>query len=567
MPVLLISPNPDEQRLVERFLGTLSSRRIKNEFRSALRHLLDEYRRMYPRQSLLVRLEDTRWLKDWIQAYPTMSELTRRARLYALQRFMRFLYDEGTIDHNIYELLDISAPKEHWTISFPQAGFSIQRQIETWLRELPEIGVERKRRYRSLVLRFTIFPDASSGLWYSSDTVREWLRSLGSKIQLPHLCDHVRALNLFLTHLQAAGLVDENPIARLLEAYPSRRLAGIVSALCSHRPEEVLPTLVGRLPFRSYLSGSCEKYLQLKRATGRIYDYEETMLLRLDSYLHDTGSTLDLESFHSWMRSLSRLHSTTQCHYYHQIRQFCLFLGRTRPDAFVPPSRFDPLPTRLRLPTILSEREVLCLIEATQTLPESNRCPLRRRTFRLIVTLLYCCGLRRGEVMNLNLGDVDVESGVLSINNTKFFKSRLVPMAEPVARMVAEYIEQRNALGILCRADDPLFYSWRRRRFFKTSMHQILSRLMKCLATEGQRERRIRIHDLRHTFAVHRLTKWYRDGEDVQAKLPILSQYMGHTEVKDTVRYLALVPELCEAAMDCFHAYAVPLRRAGHGQA
>lgn len=417
--VLKISPNPDEQRLVECFLGTLGSAHLKYELRSALRRLLDEYRRMYPGRSLLTQVKDTRWVKEWRQQYPAISNPTRRVRLYALRRFMQFLYDEKIIDENIYELLDVSAPEEHWEVAFAETGFSIQRQIETWLWEFPEMGIGRGKLYRSLALRFFIFPDTNSSSWYSFDRVREWLRSLASRIQRPHLCDHARVLNLFLTHLQAAGLIDENPIAQLLEAYPSRGLTGVVSAVCSDKPEDTLAMLAGRQPFRSYLAQDFEKYLQLKRATGRIYDYEETMLLKLDSYLHDTKSYLGSESFQAWMQSLSHLHSTTQCHYYHQIRLFCLYLRRSRPDAFVPASRFDPLPTPRRLPVILSEREVLALIEATQTLPESNRCPLRRHAFRLIVTLLYCCGLRRGEVLNLNLRDVDIESGVLSINNTK----------------------------------------------------------------------------------------------------------------------------------------------------
>lgn len=565
--VLKISPNPDEQRLVEYFLGTLGSEHFKYELRSALRCLLYEYRRMYPEQSLLTRIKETCWVKEWRHHYPAISNPTRRMRLYALQRFMQFLYDEKIIDHNIYELVEISAPEGHWEVAFVGTSFSIQRQIEAWLYELPEIGVQRQKLYRSLVLRFSIFPSADSCLWYSLERVREWLRSLASSIQPPYLNEHARVLNLFFTHLQTAGLIDENPIAQLLKAYPSRGLKGVVSALCSDKPEDALSMLAGRQPFRSYLARDFEKYLQLKRATGRIYDYEETMLLKLDSYLYDTKSYLTAESFHSWMQSLSHLHSTTQCHYYHQIRLFCIYLRRTEPDAFVPASSFDPLPTPRRLPVILSEREVSALIEATQTLPESNRCPLRRQSFRLIVTLLYCCGLRRGEVINLNLSDVDIENGVLSINNTKFFKSRLVPMATPVTKMVAEYIEERNALGILCQSDDPLFYSWRKRRYFKNSVLQVFKQLLRCLPMDGgMGERRIRVHDLRHTFAVHRLTKWYRDGEDVQAKLSILSQYMGHAEVQDTVRYLSLVPELCEAAMDRFHTYAIPLRRTSYEQ-
>jgi len=77
-------------------------------------------------------------------------------------------------------------------------------------------------------------------------------------------------------------------------------------------------------------------------------------------------------------------------------------------------------------------------------------------------------------------------------------------------------------------------------------------------------ERRVRVHDLRHTFAVHRLIRWYREGDDVQAKLPILSQYLGHVDIAYTQKYLRLVPDLCAAAMQRFQEYAVPLRRANH---
>ena len=196
-----------------------------------------------------------------------------------------------------------------------------------------------------------------------------------------------------------------------------------------------------------------------------------------------------------------------------------------------------------------------------KAIKETDRTPLRRQAFQVIITLLYCCGLRIGEAVRLDVGDVDVERGVLTIRNTKFFKSRFVPMEESVTSLIAQYLRGREKAGFPCMPEAPLFYSSRKRRYFKGTVQKVVKALME---TAGIRnvERPVRVHDLRHTFAVHRLVQWYQNGEDVQAKLPILSQYLGHVDIAYTQKYLSLIPELCGAAMERFYEYAVSLKEA-----
>jgi len=155
MPIQLISPDPKEQKVAEMFIAT-HRRRMANEYRSALRLIFREYKELFPHQSLLHRTRDTCWIDAWDRAHPGMSKATRHMRLYALMKLMRFQYDHGMIDSNIYELLDINASKGRQGISLPATEFSIQREIESWLASMPGLDERYKKLRRSIVLRFAI---------------------------------------------------------------------------------------------------------------------------------------------------------------------------------------------------------------------------------------------------------------------------------------------------------------------------------------------------------------------------------------------------------------------------
>jgi integrase/recombinase XerD len=202
---------------------------------------------------------------------------------------------------------------------------------------------------------------------------------------------------------------------------------------------------------------------------------------------------------------------------------------------------------------------------AAAALPVGPRVLLQPQTFRLLLLVLSTTGLRAGEALRLRSCDVDQRDRILTIWDTKFFKSRLVPIGVPLCSALSGYAIERT--GPLADAD--------RSRFFVTRTGQAVSlgRLEHAFTRLLQQTRvgrdhpghRPRLHDLRATFAVHRLIAWYRQGADVQARLPILSTYLGHLTVAATSTYLTMTAELLAEASHRFEQYARPPREHAHG--
>ena len=175
---------------------------------------------------------------------------------------------------------------------------------------------------------------------------------------------------------------------------------------------------------------------------------------------------------------------------------------------------------------------------------------------RCLVLLMYGAALRTSEALSLTIGDVDLHCGVLTVRDSKFFKTRLVPIGPKTVQMLAEYGSSRKTNSR--RPDVPFFVGLNAKPVaiyvFDRAFQQI--RLHAGLHRAGGPRNQPRLHDLRHTSAVHRLTTWYREGKDVQKLLPQLSVYMGHTLLEATQRYLTMTPELLHQANLRFERYA-----------
>lgn len=562
MAIQLISRREDEQSLCERFLATVHDNKLRNELRSSLRNLLKEFSAIFPAESVLSRTRDTLWIPAWVQAYPRLKRSTRFLRLYALKRIMRYQYESGSSDNDILETLRLPCEEASLAISFPQTVFSIQRELEDWFAGVSNLSRQAQSRYRARILRFAVFSGPRPEPWPTQKMVEVWIKSL-SHLGQQSIWDHIHSLERFLKCLHEKQLIPVDPIGSLRQRYPIRGLRGIVTALAQPDPERALARLQSQCTFQGPIGQRMNDYLELKRASGRIYDYESSILLNLNRFLSDRSLPLTAENFGDWMRSLDHLHSATQSHYFSQGRQFCEFLRRSNSSAFVPVRDCQPTVRPPRIPVILSKAEIDRLFEAAAQMSRPRRAPLRQPCFYLILTFLYCCGLRLGEVLRLDLGDVDLQRGVLTVRNTKFFKSRLVPLDVSVVGILRHFLELRKKAGVSTAQTAPLFCSSRGGRYFKNTVRTGILDLMESIGIRTK-QRLVRVHDLRHTFAVHRLIQWYRDGEEVQARLPILSQYMGHVDIAYTHHYLSLVPELCEAAMLRFQQFATPLRRIDH---
>lgn len=227
-------------------------------------------------------------------------------------------------------------------------------------------------------------------------------------------------------------------------------------------------------------------------------------------------------------------------------RGFARYLSGIDPATQVPPIGLVPWHPQRPEPFIYSQADIAAMLIAARQLGPG---PLRGLTYYTLIGLLAATGLRIGEAIKLDLDDLDEHAGVLTIRESKFGKSRLVPLHPSTLSALAEYVRVRATDPHT--ADQPsLFIS----RTGKRLLYQVVGQTFRGIVTDAgvgaDAARPPRLHDLRHRFAIITLLDWYRCGQDVQAKLPALSTYLGHREPSSTYWYLSAVPELLALAAE-----------------
>jgi len=210
-------------------------------------------------------------------------------------------------------------------------------------------------------------------------------------------------------------------------------------------------------------------------------------------------------------------------------------------------------------PYIYSQDELRRLLDATERYRKwKHRLLLEPRTFRTLLLLLYGAGLRGCEARRLKLSDVNTAAAMLTIRDTKFYKTRLVPLGPDLNGVIAEYAEWRVAVHPLRNGDESLFVDRKGALLQDYAVRRAFADLRIAAGVRRNDGARYqpRLHDLRHGFAVDRLTAWYREGKDVQKLLPALSTYLGHINIAATQVYLTMTPELLRQACRRFERYA-----------
>jgi integrase/recombinase XerD len=210
-------------------------------------------------------------------------------------------------------------------------------------------------------------------------------------------------------------------------------------------------------------------------------------------------------------------------------------------------------------PHIYSTNELTALLTATGVL-KSCRNPMQPYTFRVLLLLLYSTGIRVGEALRLTLRDVDLHSRLITIRDTKFFKTRLVPLGPRLTKELLAFLKLRSALPMQHREESAFFASSTGRAIPYQHVITLFQRVRHAAGVRRDKGSSYppRLHDLRHTAAVHRVIAWYRDGADVQRLLPQLATYLGHKDLRSTQHYLTMTPELLERASLRFQHYADP---------
>ena len=210
--------------------------------------------------------------------------------------------------------------------------------------------------------------------------------------------------------------------------------------------------------FSSVLSATIGSHLTLKRALGRQYAAEEWVLAHLDRFLAARHADLIAETFAAWCLTLQHLASGTRRGRMRVVRSLCLYRRRSEPAWFVPDERLFPPVRQAIRPHIFTDNEIVQLLAAARTLPRTSNSPFCPETMRLAIVVLSTTGLRRGELTRLTVGDYDLPQRTLAIRESKFHKSRLVPVSADTAREIEHLIAVRGRWRLPAGADSPLLW-------------------------------------------------------------------------------------------------------------
>ncbi len=293
-------------------------------------------------------------------------------------------------------------------------------------------------------------------------------------------------------------------------------------------------------------------YLDLRRSLGFKLREAGKELIDFIRFLerHNAGYITQILAL-AWAQQPSNAQPAYWAHRLSSVRGFARYRSATDPRTQIPPPGLLPFQPKRARPYLYSEEEIRSLLRAALQMPHRYQCgQLRPWTFYCLFGLLSVSGLRLGEARNLELQDVDLKAGVLTIRGAKFGKTRLVPLHASTCAVLADYLARRQRHWAGRTASSHLFISSWGNRLDGGEIHRTFYALSRQIGLRGPSDSHgPRLHDMRHRFATNTLVQWYRSGQDPERRLPLLSAYLGHVHVADTQWYLEGSPELMREAM------------------
>ena len=294
------------------------------------------------------------------------------------------------------------------------------------------------------------------------------------------------------------------------------------------------------------LRQAVDDYLRLRRSLGHQMNEAAHLLPDFAAFLDGRGEqTVTIAAALDWVKAREPdVITTSSPRRITAVRGFARYLSGIDPATEVPPLGLVPYRQRRGQIFLYSDADISAIMAAAkETIPQ----PLRAATYHCLIGLLAAAGLRIGEAIKLDRDDIDWTEGVLHIRETKFGKSRLVPLQDSVMNALREHDTLRDQL--MPTAKDPSFFvSLTARRLIYAVVCPTFRTLVDAAGVGLDAPHPPRIHELRHSFAVRTLLHWYRTEDNIQAKIPSLSTYMGHREPACTYWYLSAAPELLALA-------------------
>jgi site-specific recombinase XerD len=303
----------------------------------------------------------------------------------------------------------------------------------------------------------------------------------------------------------------------------------------------------------SCLAAHIAAFIDLRRLSGTDYHSQARLLGYFDRFLVEQGvqhPRMTREICDRYQLSLKRLAPRSRANRFCVVRQLCEYLARTDLRSYAPEQQRVPSSRQAHRPYIFSREQLGALLAAAAALPPPGSS--RPETYRTLFGLLYSTGIRIGEALALNIEHFLAEEQRLYVAEGKFRKSRWIVLSASTTDALSDYLHRRinrQPNG----PESPFLLNERCRRLCYPTVRTGFMHLLHESGIPWSRQVGPRIHDLRHTFAVHRLLAWYRDGEDVNARLPALATYMGHVDISSTQVYLQPTAELLGEVNRRFH--------------
>ncbi len=295
------------------------------------------------------------------------------------------------------------------------------------------------------------------------------------------------------------------------------------------------------------------QYITVRRALGVTFGEPAVTLGHFVTFLEEKGAawiTTDLAL--GWACQSAHVQRATWVRRLGMVRGFASWLSAFDPRTEVPPKRILSARHRRKKPYIFTDCEIEHLMAEASRLPSAKG--LRAWTYVTLIGLLVTTGLRPGEALSLDGSDVDLENGILAIRDTKFGKSRFVPITDSTCAALARYTKKRLEVCKHLQTNGFLISE----RGYRISPYAARRTFAKISTTLGLRKavpgKRIgrgpRLQDMRHTFATRKIIEWYRSGLDVERELPKLTKYLGHNSIDHTYWYIEAIPELLQLATE-----------------
>jgi site-specific recombinase XerD len=292
-----------------------------------------------------------------------------------------------------------------------------------------------------------------------------------------------------------------------------------------------------------------QDYLDLRRSLGFKLRDAGICLSKFAAFLQARGAAhITTQLAMEWAQQNPSAQPSTWAQRLSYIRGFARHHAASDPQTEIPPPDLLPFCPHRARPYLYSNEEIGRLLECAMELPSSDG--LRPWTYHCLLGLLSVAGLRIGEAIRLQLEEVNLQEGLLTIRGTKFGKSRLVPVHRSTQEVLAQYRARRERFLAGRSASASFFITSRGNHLDMGDIHRTFYQLSRRIGLrDATASHGPRLHDFRHRFAVQTLLRWYRSGEDVERRLPVLSTYLGHVHVADTYWYLSGCPELMGQAV------------------